>query len=118
MSDRLDTERRIVERYRRMADASGRMLAAARTDDWDAVCRIEKECATIIADLSTMGDLAPTDPTLRQQKLELVRRVLADDAEIRALSQPWMNKLDEMMRGQNTALRMRRAYGGSSSLRG
>ena len=116
MSTRLDTERGIVERYRRMAEASGRMLAAASRDDWDTVCAIEKECAALVAELSTMGDLAPNDPALRQQKLELVKRVLADDAAIRALSQPWLSRLDEMMRGQSNALRMQRAYG--ASLRG
>jgi flagellar protein FliT len=116
MSTRLDTERGIVERYRKMADASARMLAAARLDDWDTVCGIEKECAALVGELSMMGDLAPSDPALRQQKLELLKRVLADDAAIRALSQPWLSRLDEMMRGQNNALRMQRAYG--ASLRG
>jgi flagellar protein FliT len=118
MSARLEVERAIVERYRRMADASGRMLSAARLDDWDGVCRIEKECATIVAELKTMGDLAPSDPALRTQKLDLMKRVLADDAEIRLLSQPWMGKLDAMMRGQATGVRMQRAYGASSHLRG
>jgi flagellar protein FliT len=117
MSARLDVEHGIVERYRRMADASSRMLAAARTDDWDAVCRIEKECATIVAELATMGDLVPNDLTLRQQKLDLMKRVLADDAEIRVLSQPWLSKLDAMMRGHVAGTRMQRAYG-SNSLRG
>jgi flagellar protein FliT len=114
MSARLDIERRIVERYRRMADASGRMLSAARQDDWDVVCTVEKECAGLIAELSTMGDLAPTDPALRQQKLEFMKRVLADDAEIRLLSQPWLKKLEVLMQTPSTTERLHRAYGASS----
>jgi flagellar protein FliT len=94
-----------------MADASGRMLSAARVEAWDQVCEIEKECAALVAALSTMGDLAPTDPTLREQKLDLMRRVLADDAEIRHLSQPWLKKLDAMMRSPATTARLKRAYG-------
>ena len=82
MNARIDIERGIVERYSRMADASRRMLSAARVDNWDEVCRVEKECASIVAELSTMGDLAPTDPVLRQQKLDFMKQVLADDAEI------------------------------------
>ena len=117
MTARLDIERGIVERYRRMADASGRMLSAARLDDWDAVCVVEKECAALIAELSTMGDLAPTDPSLRQQKLEFMKRVLANDAEIRLLSQPWLKKLEGMMQAPSTTERLHRAYG-ASSLRG
>ncbi len=40
MSSRREVEQQIVDRYRRMADASRRMLSAARIDDWDEVCRV------------------------------------------------------------------------------
>ncbi len=115
MSARIDAERRIVDRYRCMADASRRMLDAARTDDWDRVCEVEKECVRLIDELSTMGDLAPTDPSLRREKIELMKRVLADDAEIRLLTQPWLKKLDAMLRSPDTAARLGRAYGSLSS---
>ena len=114
MISRLEIERKIVDRYRRMADASQRMLSAARQDDWDQVCAVEKECAVLIDELTTIGDLAPSDPTLRQQKLDLMRSVLSDDAEIRLLSQPWLKKLDAMMRAPTTAIRINRAYGAGS----
>lgn len=115
MSTRARIEEQIVDRYRRMADASGRMLAAARQDDWDQVCSVERECTTLIAELSGMGDLAPSDPALRQQKVDLMKRVLADDAEIRLLTQPWLKKLDAMLRSPDNADRLGRAYGGSST---
>ncbi len=111
MTTRQELEGRIVDRYRRMADASGRMLTAARRDDWDEVCAIEKECARLIAELIEIGDLSPKDPSLRQEKLELVRRVLDDDAAIRLLSQPWLKNLDAMLRSPATAARVNRAYG-------
>ncbi len=111
MNARIEIERDIVERYRRMADASSRMLTAARDDDWDRVCLIEKDCAGIVAELSTIGDLSPSDPELRQQKIALMRRVLADDAAIRQLSEPWMAKLDAMMRNAGNVGRVQRAYG-------
>ncbi len=114
MSQALQREQQIVERYRRMADASRRMLDVARVDDWDRVCTVEKECATLVAELSAMGDLAPTDPSLRQQKVDLLRRVLADDAELRLLSQPWLRKLDAVLRSPQTAARLDRTYGGGS----
>ena len=117
MSSRLETEQQIVDRYRRMADASHRMLSAAREDDWDQVCIAEKECATLIRELSGMGDLAPADPALRQQKVDLMKRVLADDAEIRLLTQPWLKKLDAMLRSPDNVARLGRAYG-SGSLQG
>ena len=117
MNERLRMEHQIVERYRRMADASRRMLGAAEADDWDGVCAVEKECASLVAELSRMGDLAPSDPHLRQEKVALMKRVLSDDAAIRLLSQPWLKKLDALMRSPDAAARLGRAYG-SGSLQG
>jgi flagellar protein FliT len=117
MNDRLTTEEQIVERYARMADASQRMLNAARRDDWDQVCEVEKECTRLIAELSTMSDLVPTDPVLRDRKLGLLKRVLADDAEIRHLSQPWMKRLDALLRSPETVARLDRAYGTGAASR-
>ncbi len=114
MTSRFETEQQIVERYRLMADASRRMLSAAQRDDWDQVCVAEKECAHLVKELSGMGDLAPADPALRRQKVDLMKRVLADDAEIRQLSQPWLKKLDAMLRSPATAARLGRAYGSGS----
>ena len=110
MNERIEMETRIIDRYARMADASGRMLAAAQNDDWDTVGAVEEECTRLVAELRTMGDLVPTDPRLREQKRALLRRVLADDAEIRALSQPWMKRLDDLLRTSSTTLRLERAY--------
>ncbi len=114
MRARFETEQQIVDRYRRMADASRRMLDAARQDDWDRVCVVENECAQLVAELSRIGDLAPLDPALRQQKIDLLKRVLADDAEIRQLGQPWLKKLDALLRSPATAARLGRAYGAGS----
>ena len=110
MTDTIEFEQRIVERYTRMTDASARMLVAARANDWDAVCEAEKECAALIAELRTMGDLSPRDPQIRQEKMRLMRQVLADDAQIRNLSQPWLNKLDAILRAPHTAARLNRVY--------
>ena len=111
MNERYSMEQQIVDRYVRMAHASNRMLLAAREEDWDQVCEVEKECSAIIAELSTMGDLSPTDPELRRRKLGLMKRVLADDAEIRLLSQPWLRKLESILGTQTMAARVGRAYG-------
>lgn len=117
MNERQEMEKQIVERYVRMADASQRMLCAAREGDWDKVCEVEQECTRLIVELSQVGDLAPTDPGLRRQKLALMKRVLADDAEIRVLSQPWLRKLDALMRSPETAARLDRAYGAGPAAR-
>ena len=114
MIDRLETEERIVAHYTRMASLSRQMLAAATAGDWDGVCEAEKACARVIEDLSGIGDLSPSDPELRERKIALMKSVLADDAAIRLLSQPWLKKLDGLIRSGDVQVRLGRAYGAGS----
>jgi flagellar protein FliT len=89
-----DRESRIIACYEMISHATGKMLAAARENDWNKVISAENECSLIIDELKKLGDLAPSDLLLRQRKAEIIRKVLADDAEIRNLTQPWLRKLD------------------------
>ena len=98
MKTRLDVDRCIVDCYRRIGDASARMLQAAERNDWEGVSSAERDCVERIADLSGIEDLMPADPSLRRQKVELVKRLLADDARIRYLGQPWLKKFDAILR--------------------
>ena len=94
MTHDADRENRIIACYEMISRATGRMVIAARENDWSNVVSAENECSLIIDDLKKLGDLAPRDLLLRQRKAEIIRKVLADDAEIRDLTQPWLRKLD------------------------
>jgi flagellar protein FliT len=100
-----NTERwSMIPHYEAIAGASRRMLEAARADDWDAVTREEARCReliTVLKGAQRSGDA--TDPAvlaLRRQRLTLLRAVLADDAEIRELSEPWLKQLEALLSGR------------------
>ncbi len=94
--------------YQDIATATARMLAAARRADWDALVSAESACASHIERArAATGD--PLDAEGRRLKAQLIRRMLADDAEIRACVQPWMKQLEEML-----SLSARRARAGDS----
>jgi flagellar protein FliT len=96
-----NTERwSLIEHYEAIAAASRRMLDAARRGDWDQVGREEDRCRTLISGLKR-ADAAGYASIGRRQRLAVLRTVLADDAEIRELSEPWLKQLEALLGGHS-----------------
>lgn len=93
------------------------MVQAARENDWDALAAYERDLAAardrLIAALAR-GELPePTDPTALARKAELLRDMLAHDAEIRRHVAPWMDSARRLLGGGargRAADRVRAAY--------
>jgi flagellar protein FliT len=47
----------------------------------------------------------------RQRKVELIKKVLADDRQIRDLTMPWMAQLSKLIKNNGTQRRLANAYG-------
>jgi flagellar protein FliT len=81
--------------YESIGLVSQLMLTAARQRDWPALIDAEQCCAALITRLQTMdgadSELALED---RKRKQQIIRRVIAEDAEIRDLTQPWLKQLE------------------------
>jgi len=88
----------LLDCYEAIADASGGMLAAARRSDWNGLVAAERDCAASIDLLKSVQECAPPlDPAGRRRKVAILRKVLANDAEIRTLTQPWLARLQDML---------------------
>jgi flagellar protein FliT len=99
-----------LARYGSIADASGRMVEAARRNDWDAVALEEKRCRDLVAALKKPG--GPTLPeTEHAQKHAIIRKVLADDAEIRNLADPWLKHLESVLSASGNNRKLDESYG-------
>ena len=86
----------IIEHYEAIAGASRHMLEAARAGRWDDVAVEEDLCRALIAGLKRAGVDGGTPPR-HGQRLSLLRAMLADDAEIRELSEPWLQQLEALL---------------------
>jgi flagellar protein FliT len=104
-------EQVILERYEDLSRTSRRMLDAARSSRWDQVVTEQSHCESLIRELKALGDLRPSDPSLRERKAVLVRTVLADDAEIRRLAEPRLAQLEKLMRVPHNTRRLAESYG-------
>jgi flagellar protein FliT len=107
----MNAQQIILAHYESIADVSQLMLQAAWRSDWEALVDAEQCCASLIGRLKAAGDQnAVLDESGRQRKHDVIRRVLADDAQIRDLTQPWLRKLGEQLGYRRNARSLEAAY--------
>lgn len=83
----------LLRHYRVLETASADMLRAAREGDWDGVCRLEAACVVVIAQLRSRAQHQQPGPGEQQERMRILRTILANDAEIRRIAEPmpaWM----------------------------
>jgi flagellar protein FliT len=87
----------LIERYEAIAAVSRQMLAAARADDWVEVKRLEHRCRELIAALQAVARTHRLSVAEQRRRIELLRGILADDAEMRQRAEPWLKQLERML---------------------
>ncbi len=100
----------VIAYYESIALHSKRMVEAARRSDWDEVVAIERACASLIGRLRAGADQAALPEPHRRRKVELIRSILADDAEVRNLAQPWLADVGRVLKSANSQRRVEQAY--------
>jgi len=89
----------LIEYYRAIEAASSQMLEAAKADDWDGVVRLEGTCAVLIEQLRFASTTQELPAAYRAEKAGIMRRILANDAQIRYLAEPWMAHFEKKFEG-------------------
>lgn len=99
----------VVEDYQRLSEYTGKMAAAAAAGEWDELIALEQRCTAHVAILKTR-DAVPADESARQQKVALIKKILADDRAIRDKTEPWMRQLERIMQNARSTQRLQQAY--------
>ena len=95
----MPTQARFLDCYEAIASATRRMLDAARAGDLPALAAIEDECNAWIARVERLGDPdAVLDAQGRRRRVELLGRMLRDDAALRDVLEPWLGRVDRCLR--------------------
>jgi flagellar protein FliT len=100
----------ILAIYSDIAGLTGQMLAAARNGEWDTLIALEKACSTHFARLPADENGRPRSAEYQRRKAELIRGVLAEDAQIRLLVEPWQSRLAELIDYHGQQRRLLQAY--------
>ncbi|NYT61945.1 flagellar protein FliT [Alcaligenaceae bacterium] len=94
----------ILRQYETIARISGRMLDEARINNWDKVVALGEEYQDAVESLRVNGTLSNED---REARRGLLIKILDDDASIRMLARPELDRLGALlgnMKRQQTIL--------------
>ena len=82
----------LLSYYEAIEQASADMLDAARAGDWDQVVKLEGACVLLISQLKHAARERTARPDEAQLKSRIMQRILVNDAEIRHLAEPWLDR--------------------------
>lgn len=89
-----------MQHYQTLEQFSQRMHQAALLSDWGTVAELEQVCRATSQNLQALspqqvaGTLTPTQRATRQR---LLLSILRHDAQVRALAEPWLADVGEML---------------------
>jgi len=93
-----------MEYYKAIEDSSSKMLDAAKAEDWEQVVRFEGACAVLIEQLRHRSKEEELLPEQRREKALIMERILRNDAEIRYLTEPQLNHIEQLIAGTRRVL--------------
>src|SRR5690606_14972539 len=100
----------MLSHYQAIADLSGRMLQEAQANRWDAVIALGAEYQNAVETLRTLDVLSPED---REARKSLLTQILDDDANIRRLASPELERLAGLLGNVKRQHRVLRTYSGT-----
>lgn len=100
-----------ISLYREMSILSSRMVEAARAHDWDTLIELERAVAALRNSLLNNDDNSGLSSSALKLKSELIQRILADDAEVRRHTEPWMEHIRKFLGSGAKQRQVEQAYG-------
>jgi flagellar protein FliT len=89
------TSNEVLSMYENIAGLTSQMAMAARSSHWDGLSRLEGQCASAASSIAT--GVPALGGTQRMRKIDLLKQILANDREIRTVTEPWMAQLANVM---------------------
>lgn len=87
----------LIAVYESILFTTGQMLKATQSADWEYLIILEEECRNLTKKIIKNNENEFLGDELRQRKFEIIQQILAVDAEIRTLTQPWMSQLQNIL---------------------
>ena len=100
----------VIENYEFLSSITAQMRMAATHGQWDQLMELEKQCSQHVEIMKTHDIDIPSNESTRLRKVELIRKILADDAEIRNHTEPWVAQLQRIMHSAGQERRLQQTY--------
>lgn len=102
----------VISNYESLSVLTERMREAAIRGDWDQLIGLEQQCSQQIAAMKPADAATVLDEPARQTKINLIKKILANDADIRSRTADWMGQLQRIMQSNRQEQRLQHTYGG------
>lgn len=96
--------------YEKISEITEQMLIAAHGRDWEAMKALELSCSKQVDILKSRTTTQHLSPQLRQHKVKVLQKILANDRSIRDLTQPWMNELSTLINALGHQQKLNKSY--------
>jgi len=104
----------VVSLYEAIAVLTDEMVVAARNGNWMQLATLENACAQHIATIKcSENEIA--QGAVRERKIQVIQKILADDRAIRNFTEPWMEALSMQISSVKTKRKLANAYGTTRS---
>jgi flagellar protein FliT len=107
----MKTSQEYFDHYESIAALSGKMLAAARSGEWGELKVMQSAYRELVDGLKEVDGGSELDNDDKARKLDLVRRILADDAAIRDLTSPSLARLSALFTANRPARVLKKMMG-------
>lgn len=85
------TSNDVVTMYEKLAGLSAEMSLAAQAGDWTSLAALEQQCASHA--LAAQAGVPTLSGEARSRKIALLKQIMANDRAIRAVTEPWIDKV-------------------------
>ena len=101
----------VIAIYESLSALTEQMCEAAERGEWDRLIDLEKQCRQQVAVMEQVEVSATLDESSRQRKARLIKKILANDADIRSRTVAWMGQLQRIMQSNRQEQRLHQTYG-------
>jgi flagellar protein FliT len=99
-----------ITTYEAILIITNKMLAVAEDNEWDKLIVLEKECKKLTSKLVNNKSEQRLSDELLQKKVKIIHLILANDAKIRSITEPWMAQLQNMLNTAGQKRNLQQAY--------
>ena len=102
----------VIANYESLSTLTAQMREAAIRGEWDQLIDLEQKCRQHVVAMKQMDAIATLDEPSRQLKAQIIKKILAHDADIRSRTVAWMGQLQRIMQSNRQGQRLQQTYGG------
>ncbi len=102
--------RELIAIYENVAVITDQMVSAAQELDWELLARLEQSCSLQVQAIRDNDGPVPLEQEQRQQKLNVIKKILADDKKIREITEPRMVVLSQLMESTSAKRKLAQSY--------